>query len=170
MQLNPSRRTRRPRAIVILCAVIVAVAAAAALITWQVSQQQTAAPPAACGSASTHNLNGQTQLLSADHGALTCFDAAARACRPASLHVSAFGVDTGTDYTFTTESGESGESGGPSCRVTEQSNFYSANGGGSTGPVTTTSCLRTAATGEGVSLSCAGQDVLIPAQVHPGLS
>jgi hypothetical protein len=167
MQITLSQRTRRSRAIVILCAVIVAAAAAAALTTWQVSQHQTAAPPAACGSAWTHSLSGQTQLLGADRGALTCFDAAARACRPASLHVSAFGVDTGTDYTFTIESGESG---GPSCRVTEQSNFYSANGGGSTGPVTTTSCLRTAATGEGVSLSCAGQDVLIPAKVHPGLS
>jgi hypothetical protein len=165
MQITLSQRTRRPRAIVIVCAVIVA--AAAALITWQVSQHETAAPPAACGSAWTHSLNGQTQLLGADRGALTCFDAAARACRPASLHVSDFGVDTGTDYTFTIQSGESG---GPSCRVTEQSNFYSANGGGSTGPVTTTSCLRTAATGEGVLLSCAGQDVLIPAQVHPGLS
>jgi hypothetical protein len=164
MQLNPSRRTRRPRAIVILCAVIVAAAAAAALISWQVSQQQTAAPPAACGSASTHNLNGQTQLLGADHGALTCFDAAARACKPASLRVTDFGVDTGTDYVFTIESG------GPSCQVTERSNFYSANGGGSTGPVSTTTCLRTAVTGEGVSLSCAGQDVLIPAHVQAGLS
>ena len=82
MQLIPSQRTRRPRAIVILCAVIVAAAAAAALTTWQVSQHQTAAPPAACGSAWTHSLNGQTQLLGADRGALTCFDAAARACRP----------------------------------------------------------------------------------------
>ena len=159
MQISLSR-SRRPRAIVILCAVIVA-AAAAAVITWQVSQHQTASPPAACGSAWTHGLNGQTQLLGADHGALTCFDAAARACKPASLHVTDIGVDTGTDYTFTIESG------GPSCRVTEQSNFFSANGGGSTGPVTTTSCLRTAATGEGVLLSCAGQDVLVPAQVHP---
>jgi len=100
----------------------------------------------------------------ADQGALTCFDAAARACKPASLHVTDFGVDTGTDYVFTIESG------GPSCRVTERSNFYSANGGGSTGPVTTTTCLRVAVTGEGVSLSCAGQDVLITAHVHAGLS
>ena len=162
MQLNPSRRTRRPRAIVILCAVIVA--AAAVVITWRVSQHQTAAPTAACGSAWTHAVNGQTQLLSADHGALTCFDTAARACKPASLHVTEFGVDTGTDYVFTIESGE------PSCRVTEPSQYYSANGGGSHGPVITTSCLRGAVTGEGVSLSCAGRDVLIPAKVHPGLS
>jgi hypothetical protein len=162
MQLNSSRRTRIPRAVVILCAVIVA-AAAAVVITWRVSQHQTAAPPASCGSAVTHFLNGQTHLLGADHGALTCFDAAAKSCRPASLHVTEMGVDTGTDYTFTIESG------GASCRVTEQSNFYSANGGGSTGPVTTTSCLRTAVTDAGVSLSCAGQDVLIPAKVQPGL-
>jgi hypothetical protein len=162
MQLNPSRRIRRPRAIVILCAVIVAVAAA--VITWRVSQHQTAAPPAACGSAWTHRINGQTQLLGADHGSLTCFDAAARACRPASLHVTEFGVDTGTDYVFTIESGRA------SCRVTESSQYYSANGGGSHGPVVTTSCLRTAVTGGGVSLSCAGQDLLIPAKVHPGLS
>jgi len=163
MQLNLSRRTRRPRAIVILCAVIVA-ATAAVVITLQVSQHQTAAPPASCGSAWTHSVSGQTHILTADHGALTCFDAAARACRPAILHVTEIGVDTGTDYVFTIKSG------GPSCRVTEQSNFYSANGGGSTGPVTTTSCLRTAVTGGGVSLSCAGQDVLIPAKVHPGLN
>jgi len=158
MQLNPSQRTRRPRAIVILCAVIVA-AAAAVVITWRVSQHQTAAPTASCGSAWTHAVNGQTHLLGADRGALTCFDTAARACKPASLHVTELGVDTGYDYVFTIESG------GASCRVTESSNFYSANGGGSTGPVTTTSCLRTAVTGGGVSLSCAGQDVLIPAKV-----
>jgi hypothetical protein len=163
MQISLSNGTRRPRAIVILCAVIVAVAAAAALITWRVSQHQTAAPPAACGSASTHAVSGQTHLLQADRGALTCFDTAARACKPASLHVTEIGVDTGTDYTFTIESG------GPSCRVTESSNFYSANGGGSTGPVTTTLCTRTAVTGAGVSLTCAGQDVLIPAKVQPGL-
>jgi hypothetical protein len=161
MQLNPSRRTRRPRAIVILSAVIVA--AAVAVITWQVSQHQTAAPTASCGSAWTHAVNGQTHLLGADHGALTCFDTAARACKPASLHVTELGVDTGYDYVFTIKSG------GASCRVTESSNFYSANGGGSTGPVTTTSCLRTVVTGRGVSLSCGGQDVLIPAKVQPGL-
>jgi hypothetical protein len=162
MQLNPSRRTRRPRAIVILCTVIVAVAAAV-VITWRVSQYQTAGPTASCGSASTHAVNGQTHLLSADRGALTCFDTAARACKPVSLHVTELGVDTGTDYVFTIESG------GATCRVTEASNFYSANGGGSTGPVTATSCLRTTVTGEGVSLNCAGQDVLIPAKVQPGL-
>jgi hypothetical protein len=160
MQISLSNRTRRPRAIAILCAVIVA--AAAAVISWQVSQHQTAAPPAAnCGSAWTHAVNGQTHLLQADRGALTCFDTAARACKPASLHVTEIGVDTGYDDVFTIESG------GPSCRVSEQSNFYSANGGGSTGPVTTTSCVRTAVTGAGVSLSCAGQDVLIPAKVQP---
>ena len=74
------------------------------------------------------------------------------------------GVDTGTDYIFTIESG--------GCTVPgrrESSNFYSANFGGSTGPVTTTSCLRTAVTGRGVSLSCGGQDVQIP-PVNPRLS
>jgi hypothetical protein len=52
--------------------------------------------------------------------------------------------------------------------VTELSQFYSANGGGSQGPVVTTSCLRTAVTGRGVALSCGGQDVLIPARVTVG--
>ena len=72
MQLNLSRRTRRPRIIVILCAVIVAVVAAV-VITLQVSQRQTATPAVSCGSAWTHAVNDQTHLLSADHGALTCF-------------------------------------------------------------------------------------------------
>jgi hypothetical protein len=170
MQLLPSKRTRRPRVIVILCTAIVA-AIAGVVIGLQVSHHQTAqtvAPPASCGSTWTHSVSGQTQLLGADHGALPCFDAAVRACKPASLHVIDMGVDTGTDYVFTIE-GSTSQGAGASCRVTEASNFYSANGGGSTGPVTTTSCQRTAVTSAGVSLTCAGQDVLIPAKVRPGL-
>jgi hypothetical protein len=175
MQLIPSQRIRRPRIIVILCTAIVA-AIAGVVVGLQVSHHQTAqtaARPVSCGSTWTHSVSGHMQLLGADHGALTCFDAAVRACKPASLHVIDMGVDTGTDYVFTIEGGanEGGanEGGAASCRVTEASNFYSANGGGSTGPVTTTSCLRTAVTGAGVSLSCAGQDLLIPAKVHPVL-
>ena len=169
MQLIPSQRIRRPRVIVILCTAIVA-AIAGVVFGLQVSHHQTAQtvapPPVSCGETWTHSVSGQTQLLGADHGALTCFDAAVRACKPASLHVIDMGVDTGTDYVFTVEGGTEG---GGTCRVTEASNFYSANGGGSTGPVTTTSCLRTAVTSAGVSLSCAGQDVLIPAKVQPRL-
>jgi hypothetical protein len=158
MQLNPGRRTRRSRAAAIISAVIVA-AAGALVITWQVSQHQTAAPPPSCGSAWTHFVNADTQFLGADRGALTCFNTAARECRPASIHVTEIGVDTGTYYVFTIKSG------GASCQVTELSQYYSANGGGSQGPVTTTPCLRTAVTSGGVALSCGGQDVLIPAKV-----
>jgi hypothetical protein len=157
MQLNPGRWTWRSRVAAIICAAIVA-ATLALVITWPASQHQTAAPPS-CGSAWTHFVNADTQFLRADRGALTCFAAAAGQCRPASIHVTEIGVDTGTYYTFTIKPG------GTPCQVTELSQYYSANGGGSQGPVITTACLRTAVTSAGVVLSCGGQDVLIPAKV-----
>ena len=70
------------------------------------------------------------------------------------------GTDTGTDFVFSIDPG------GTTCQVTELSQDYSANFGGSTGPVLTTSCRRTAVTGQGVTLGCDGQDVLIPSMVR----
>lgn len=47
--------------------------------------------------------------------------------------------------------------------MSELSQDYSANFGGSAGPVITTSCRLGAVTGHGVTLGCGRQDVLIPA-------
>ena len=145
-------------------AALAAVAMAAAGCS--AGSQLAANPPAVlprptCGQAVTHSLSADTQLLSADKGALTCFGTAARHCRAASLAITEMGVDTGVDYVFAIKAG------GTACQVTELSQSYSANFGGSTGKVVGTSCSRAAATGAGVMLSCAGQDVLIPATVAP---
>lgn len=40
---------------------------------------------------------------------------------------------------------------------------YSANFGGSLGPVSGTPCRRTAVTASGIALNCGGPDILIPA-------
>jgi len=157
VQRSPGQRTRIPRAALIICAVIVAVIGAAAA-GWRISQHQAGLPHASCGSVSTHFLTGDTRLLAADRGALTCFIKAARECRSASLGVTELGVDTGTDFVFSIKTG------GTSCRVTELSQGYSANFGGSRGAVRTVSCHRTAVTGRGVTLRCGGRDVLIPGQ------
>jgi hypothetical protein len=134
-------------------------AISAFVVTWLTTRPAASMPQARCGSAVTHGLDGHTQLLRADPGALSCFSAAVRACKPGSIKVTEMGVDTGTDYVFTIEPG------GTTCRVTEVSQAYSANFGGSQGPVYTTSCRRTAVTGAGVTLSCDGRDVFIPARV-----
>jgi len=44
--------------------------------------------------------DGSTHALSADPGALTCFTAAARACRAASIQITEMGTDTGTTFVF----------------------------------------------------------------------
>ena len=69
------------------------------------------------------------------------------------------GTDTGTSFVFRIDPG------GTTCQVTELSQDYSANFGGSAGPVITTSCRLAAVTGQGVRLGCGGQDVLIPSAV-----
>ncbi len=69
------------------------------------------------------------------------------------------GVDTGTMYVFTIEHV------GTACQVTELSQYCSANFGGSTGLVKAVTCRRTAATAKGDTLTCGGQDVLIPSAV-----
>ena len=158
MRRDPGQRSRISSTAIIICAVIVAVAGAAAF-AWRISHHPAVLPRASCGSASTHFLSSDTQLLGADPGSLTCFVRAARNCRSASLAVTAMGVDTGTDYVFIIEPGRT------SCPVTEQSQDYSANFGGSQGPVSTVACRRTAVTRSGVALSCGGRDVLIPARV-----
>lgn len=118
-----------------------------------------ALPAATCGSATTRGVNADTRVLSADKGALTCFATAARHCRAASLAVTDLGVDAGTRYVFALTPGGTG------CPVTELSQSYSANPGGPTGSVTTAACHLAAVTSAGVTLRCAGGDVLIPGTV-----
>jgi hypothetical protein len=134
-------------------------AVGALLITWRIIRHAATLPQASCGTATTHFINGETQFFRADPGALTCFSAAVRACRAASIRVDAMGVDTGTRYVFTIEPG------GAACQVTELSQDYWASFGGGRSRVSARPCRRTAVTGRGVSLSCDGQDVLIPANV-----
>ncbi len=120
-----------------------------------------ALPKASCGSALTHGLNGSTQLLRSDKGALTCFQAAAKTCKTAGLAVTEMGVDTGTNAVITIEPAGSGSA----CQVTLWHQAYSANGGGSKGKVGSTACTLGTVTNAGVTLSCAGQKVLIPTRV-----
>jgi hypothetical protein len=119
----------------------------------------TALPHASCGAAVTHGLNAATQVLSAGKGTLSCFHAAARYCKSASIAVTEMGVDTGTNHVFAIEPG------GKGCAVTELSQSYSANFGGSKGKIGSTPCTVTATGGGGVTLACAGEKVLIPAAV-----
>jgi len=119
--------------------------------------------PARCGSAVTHSLDGSTRALSADPGALTCFAAAARGCRAAGIEITEMGTDTGTNFVFTVGPGKT------TCQVTERSQAYSANFGGSAGPATTVACRLAAVSGAGVTLGCGGRDMLIPSAVSPRL-
>jgi hypothetical protein len=129
------------------------------LAGWRLSQHAAALPHASCGDAVTHSLDGSTHALSADPGALTCFTAAARNCRAASVEITEMGTDTGTTFVFSIDPGRT------ACQVTELSQDYSANFGGSAGPVVTASCRLATVTGRGVTLGCGGQDVLIPSAV-----
>lgn len=155
MSGNPGRHLPW-RDLIVVCAV--AAAAAGGLITWR-AVRPARLPHASCGSAVTHLLDASTQALSADPGALGCFSAAARKCSPASIEITELGVDAGTSSVFTIGPG------GTRCQVTGTSQGYSANFGGSAGPVTSVSCRLTAVTGKGVMLGCGGPDVLIPASV-----
>ena len=119
----------------------------------------TALPHASCGAAVTHGLSAATQILSADKGTLNCFHVAARDCKTASIAVTEMGVDTGTHHVFAIEPG------GKGCAVTELSQSYSANFGGSHGKVGSTRCSVATISGGGVTLACAGEKVLIPATV-----
>ncbi len=147
-------RRRHWRSIIIGGAVVAA--AFGGLAGWRLSQGTAALPHASCGGAVTHTLDGSTQALGADRGALTCFTAAARHCREASIEITEMGTDTGTSFVFRIGAG------GTPCQVTELSQDYSANFGGSAGPVVTTSCRVAAVTGNGVLLGCGQDRVLIP--------
>jgi hypothetical protein len=145
---------RRPWTAIIIGGAVI-VAAIGALAGWRLSQHA-ALPHASCGHAVTHSLDASTHALGADPGALTCFTAAARNCRAASIEMTEMGVDAGTNFVFSIDPG------GKACQVTELSQGYSANFGGSAGPVITASCQLAAVGGNGVTLGCGGQDVLIP--------
>ena len=117
---------------------------------------------ASCGRAVTHGLNSDTQMLSSDKGALTCFQKAAKTCTAASLGVTEMGVDTGTSDVLAIDPAGSSGSG---CQVTWWHQGYSANNGGSKGAVASTACQLGTVTSAGVTLSCAGRTLLIPAVV-----
>jgi hypothetical protein len=151
---------RRPWTAVITGGAVIA-AAAGGLAGWRLSQHAAALPHASCGSAVTHRLDGSTRALSADPGALACIAAAARHCKAAGIEITEMGTDTGTGFVFSISPGVT------TCQVTELSQGYSANFGGSAGPVTTVPCRLAAVSGEGVTLGCGGQDVLIPPAVSP---
>jgi hypothetical protein len=146
----------RPWTAIIIGGVVIT-AAIGALAGWRLSQHAAALPHASCGGAVTHSLDSSTHALGADRGALTCFTAAARTCRAASIEITEMGTDAGTTFVFSIDPG------GTACQVSELSQDYSANFGGSAGPVITTSCRLGAVTGSGVTLGCGRQDVLIPA-------
>jgi hypothetical protein len=119
----------------------------------------TALPQASCGAAGTHQLSGATQFYQADKGALGCFAAATRQCKTGSIAITEMGTDTGTNYVFAVVPGKS------PCQVTESSQDYSANVGGSQQfKVAVTQCSA-AARPDGVLLGCGGQDLLIPLTV-----
>jgi len=138
----------------IIAGAAIAAAAGALLAAWQISRPAEL-PQASCGQTITHDLDAGTQILSADPGALQCFDSAARACTPASIEITQMGVDAGTRYVLTIGSG------GTACQVTGLSQDY--GGPDWKGPVRTVPFRLAAVTGQGVMLRCGGQDVLIPA-------
>lgn len=87
-----------------------------------------------------------------------CFVHAYHQCKAMSLLVTVHGVDTGTHYTYTITPH------GSSCQISASAQNYSANFGGSQGPVTTSTCggllIETADTL--VIGTCQGQEGTIP--------
>jgi hypothetical protein len=151
--------TSLPRqGVIIVCAVVMA--AVGGLVTWLVTRPVTrpvTLPHASCGRAWTHLLDSSNHFLGAEPGALGCFSTAARRCSSASIAVTEWGIDTGTNYVFVIASGR------PLCKVTELSRDYGLVKGLS--PVTSVACRLTAVASEGVMLNCGGQGLLIPATV-----
>jgi hypothetical protein len=147
---------RRTQIIVVICCAAAVAGGVALAANWRSDHEL---PDASCGSAVTHGLNDNTNILTAGPNTLGCFDAAARDCTSASIEVTDMGVDTGTDYVFRIEPG------GPVCHALELSQFYSANFGGSKGQVNSRTCDGLAVTDRGVTLSCGGQVVFIPATI-----
>ena len=123
------------------------------LVAWW-SYTHKALPQASCGWIGS---NASGEFDSQDPGALTCFSAAAQACKPGSIGVHELGADTTTNEVFSIAPG------GAPCQVTETNQTYFASGD-HTGTVTTESCHISAVTGSGVSLSCGGEHFLVPAR------
>jgi hypothetical protein len=120
-------------------------------------------PVASCGRAVTHGLNSDTQMLSSDKGALTCFQQAAKTCTAASLGVTVMGVDTGTSDVLAIDPAGTP---GSRCQVTWWHRAYSANNGGSAGKVGSTLCHVGTVTSAEVTLFCVGRGtMLIPTTV-----
>lgn len=120
-----------------------------------------ALPRPSCGWIGVRLSNGTTPQLVVSHGALACFNRAARECTAASISDTMMGVAAGTGYVFVIEPG------GASCQVTQLTQGYSVSFGvaAPVGPVISAACRRTAATASGVMLNCGGPDILIPAEV-----
>ena len=106
-------------------------------------------------------INGTAPQLVASHGALACFNRAARDCTAATISDTLMDVAAGTSYVFVVEPD------GASCRVTQLAQGYSVSFGlaAPVGPVISAACRRTAVTASGVVLNCGGPDILIPAKV-----
>ena len=161
---------KRTRVIILGSAAVVVLAAGTAVAATQLGHHAssstgtgadsgtgsgTTLPTANCGSATARSVGASTVVTMADPGALTCFYNAARACHPAAVQLVARGVDAGTAYVFKIESV------GKSCRVTESSQTYVEPG--RHGPVRSVTCDQPDVTQEGVTLTCGGQGVLVPA-------
>lgn len=131
------------------------------VIGWSVSHHQAAMPHATCGTVITHQFTSDTELLSASPGALGCFFGAVHDCKSASIGVTEMGVDGGSDYVLAIDPGSR------PCQLTEFSQSYTANFGGHESQVTTIGCRVVALTGRGVTLTCNGGQVLLPAAVGP---
>lgn len=86
-----------------------------------------------------------------------CFVQAYHQCKAMSLLVTRHGVDTGTHFTYTITPH------GSSCQIGVASQSYSANFGGSVGPVMTSTCGGLTANQDTLVLvQCQGPDVTIP--------
>lgn len=160
MNGSPGRRRMHRPAVLVSCAAIVA-AGGALTVARQIDRHgDTTLPRTTCGTVTTHLLDSDTVLLQADPGALACFRAAARNCRSASIGVWEMGVDAGTRYVFTIDSGGTG------CQATQLSQAVGFNFGGSHSNITAARCRKVAVISRGVVLYCgAGQTDLIPAKV-----
>jgi hypothetical protein len=131
---------------VILAAVLIGV------FVFHVTLAPAGLPVASCGNGNA-SIGGATAagvLASADSGkVVACLVAGARACKPASIHVST-SLDTSTDFVLKINPG-----GIPArCAVTKLS--QTTSGGKHTRRVTTTHCSLSAVTSASVTISCPG--------------
>jgi hypothetical protein len=158
---------RRTHIIVVVCCAA-ALAGGAVVVEHSHAEHQAGPivlelPRASCGSARTHLLGGDTTVSNDEPNALSCFGEAARDCTSASIVVDEAGVDTGDMHFFRIEPD------GAACQAVERSQAWSANWGFSS-LVRSQTCDGIAVTSRGVTLSCGGQDLLIPAVTSHGLS